>query len=93
MASTPKPRTTAGDHSFMSSIYRPVISYAKNVVTQSRQAADAYMHSLGAVQDAKSYPPERRAEMNAKANAASANSNKQISQAFGALTQNRKYKD
>jgi hypothetical protein len=90
---TSKPRTSAGDHSFMDKLYKPVVSYAKNVVTQSKQAAGAYMHSLGAIQDAKSYPPSRRAEMGAKADAASKNANKQMGQALGALTQNRKYKD
>ena len=93
MAGTPKPRTSAGDHSFMDKLYKPVVSYAKNVAIQSKQAVDAYMHNLGASQDARSYPPERRAEMNAKANAAKTNADKQFGQALGALTQNRKYKD
>jgi len=90
---TSKPRTSAGDHSFMDKLYKPVISYAKNVGTQVKQAAKAEVHAIGAQMDAKSYPPSRRAEMNAKANAASKNSDKQMGQALGALTQNRKYKD
>jgi hypothetical protein len=90
---TSKPRTSAGDHSFMDKLYRPVVSYAKNVAKQSSDAFKAELHSFGASSDARSYPPSRQAEMNAKANAASANANKQIGQAIGAITQNRKYKD
>jgi hypothetical protein len=77
----------------MDKLYRPVVSYAKNVAQQSSQAFKAEMHSFGASMDSKSYPPSRKAEMNAKANAASANADRQLGQAIGAITQNRKYKD
>ena len=90
---TSKPRTSAGDHSFMDKLYRPVVSYAKNVGTQVKQAAKAEVHAIGAQMDAKSYPPNRRAEMGAKANAASDNARRQAGQVIGAITQNRKYKD
>jgi hypothetical protein len=77
----------------MNKLYKPVVSYAKNAAKQTAQAASAYSKAVGASMDAKSYPPSRKAEMNAKANMASGEANKQAKQAVGAIFQARRYKD
>lgn len=86
-------RNSAADHSFMDKLYKPVVSYAKNVGTQVAQAGAATAKSLASAYSPKTLGSLKGSAADAAAKAASAKARKQAGQAIGAITQNRKYKD
>lgn len=87
-----KPRTSAGDHSNISKVYKPIISYAKNVGKQVHDYTKAYGKTLELQDKGRSYPPGKREAYQKAANAASREDKRQLGQALGSLI-GRRYKD
>lgn len=85
-------RSSAGDHSFMNSVYKPVVSYAKNVGKQVTDYTRAYGKTLDLQDKARTYPPGKREAYGQQANAASREDKRQLGQALGSLI-GRRYKD
>ena len=65
--------------------------YLGNVVKEAKQYGSAWSKSVGASYDAKTYPPDQRPALNAKANKAAANSKSAFGQLAGAVLQGRRY--
>ena len=77
-------RNSAGDHSNMSSLYKPVVSYAKTVGSAVADFGSAWKDSFN-----KSADPTPGA--NARARAANAKYDAEKGQLVGAILQGRKY--
>jgi hypothetical protein len=94
-ANLDNPRTTPGiTNKQVNPINRAintVTSYVGNVGKEIKDVAKAYADTTMAQMDAKSYPPEKRAELNAKADAAGRKADKQLGQLGGAILQGRRY--
>lgn len=82
-------RKSASDHSFMDSLYKPVVSYAKNVASEGKQAVKAWSASLDATDKAKNYPPAQRAALKAAATAAGKKAEAERGQFLGSLVGKR----
>ena len=70
-----------------------IAGYAKNVAKELGQTVQSVAKTTGAQIDTRSYPPEKRAEMSAKADAASKAQDKAVKQLAGAILQGRRYDD
>lgn len=79
-----KTRNSAGDHSNMSSVYKPIISYAKTVAGAAADFGSAWKDAFN-----KSADPTPGA--NARARAANKRQNEEQGQFLGAILQGRKY--
>jgi hypothetical protein len=77
-------RNSAGDHSNMSSIYKPVISYAKNVANAAVDLGKAWKRADDASGDIMP-------GANARARAANANYDAEKGQFVGAILKGRNY--
>ena len=85
-------RNSAGDHSNISKIYKPVVSYAKNVGKQVGDFTKAYGRTLDLQDKGRSYPPGKREAFQKKANASRKETTRQLGQAAGSLI-GKRYKD
>lgn len=85
-------RNSAGDHSFMNKVYKPVVSYAKNVGKQVSDYTRAYSKTIDLQDKGRTYPPGKREAYQKAANAASREDKRQFGQALGSLI-GRRYKD
>jgi hypothetical protein len=79
-----KARTTAGDHSNMTSVFKPVVSYAKTV-------GSAFADFGKAWQKANNASADITPGANARARAANKNYDAEKGQLVGAILQGRKY--
>ena len=79
-----KTRNSAGDHSNMSSVYKPIISYAKTVAGAAADFGSAWKDAFN-----KSADPTPGA--NARARRANKRQNEEQGQLLGAILQGRKY--
>jgi hypothetical protein len=79
-----KARTSAGDHSNMTSVFKPVVSYAKTVGSAFADFGRAYKRASDASGDIMP-------GANARARAANKNYDAEKGQLVGAILQGRKY--
>jgi hypothetical protein len=79
-----KARTSAGDHSNMTSAFKPVVSYAKTVGSAVVDFGKAWQRANNASADIKP-------GANARARAANKNYDAEKGQLMGAILQGRKY--
>jgi hypothetical protein len=79
-----KTRNSAGDHSNMSSVYKPIISYAKTVAGAAADFGSAWKDAFN-----KGADPTPGAD--ARARAANARFDAEKGQLVGAILQGRKY--
>jgi hypothetical protein len=79
-----KTRTTAGDHSNMTSVFKPVVSYAKTVGSAFADIGRAYKEAVDASGDIKPGADARAYAANKKYDA-------EKGQLAGAILQGRKY--
>jgi hypothetical protein len=79
-----KTRNSAGDHSNMNSVFKPVVSYAKTVGSAFADFGRAYKRASEASGDINP-------GANARARAANRNYNAEKGQLAGAILQGRKY--
>jgi hypothetical protein len=77
-------RKTAGDHSNMTSVFKPVVSYAKTVGSAFADFGRAYKKAVDASGDIMP-------GANARARAANKNYDAEKGQLMGAILQGRKY--
>ena len=76
----------------MSKVYKPVVSYAKNVGKEVSDYTRAYGKTLELQDKGRSYPPGKREAYQNQANAAGKNADRQFGQALGSLI-GKRYKD
>jgi len=79
-----KTRNSAGDHSNMSSVYKPIVSYAKTVAGAAVDFGKAYKDAFNKAADV-------RPGANARARAANKRQTAEQGQLLGAILQGRKY--
>ena len=79
-----KTRKSAGDHSNMTSVFKPVVSYAKTVGSAVADFGSAWKKANNASADI-------RPGANARARAANKNYDAEKGQLMGAILQGRKY--
>ena len=77
-------RNSAGDHSNMTSVFKPVVSYAKTVASAAADFGSAWKDAFN-----KSADPTPGA--NARARAANKRQDEEQGQFLGAILQGRKY--
>ena len=70
---------------------KKVGGYLGNVVKETKQFGSAWGKALDASYDAKTFPPDQRPALNAKANKAAANQKSAFGQLAGAVLQGRRY--
>lgn len=68
-------------------------SYLGNIGKEVKQYGRAWSASVGANYDAKTYPPDQRPALNAKADSLRAKSDSAFGQLAGAVLQGRRYND
>jgi len=77
-------RKTAGDHSNMASVFKPVVSYAKTVGSAAAEFGSAWKDAFNKSGDIKP-------GANARARAANKRQDEEQGQFLGAILQGRKY--
>ena len=65
--------------------------YLGNIAKEAKQYGSAWGKAVGASYDAKTYPPDKRPALNAKANKAAAKKDAAFGQLAGAVLQGRRY--